>query len=415
MIRPNVKLESYTYQISDVILTSDKLDESITIKNSFIRNISINNDYDNNVTPSISLLANIKFNVYNDIVGYLSDMYATFSISKTNIGVLNRDTTDEKNSDISQLDDVITVTLKIANQYNMNTSETYYSGPDNSQTNDKSDRYKSIEVFLYDSKKIAKYKIGKSYIISGSSNDLLYLFFSDRSMNKILMSSGEFTGSKEYVIPYGHLGDNLKYLNDSFGLYRAPYLFYMDLGRTYLLDKSKISKTREKGEFESVNIYLEQPETVGYADTGCYIDNESGLYILNANSFDINDKDSLIDFSFGGKLRTIQTGQRDVNDEIIGDYDVERTYVVPNEYAHEQIKYQIKESRRDIVLSFSNIDTNIITPNKLYSIIPDPVYYDKKYDIGGSYRLAKSVIIYTKASDDEWQSLVTVFLNKIIK
>ena len=80
---------------------------------------------------------------------------------------------------------------------------------------------------------------------------------------------------------------------------------------------------------------------------------------------------------------------------------------------HSQLIYNIKEQKRNLVLTFSNIDASIITPNKLYVITPDNTVYKSQYQIEGKYRLTKRLITLLRGDDKGLKSSIQIYLNKI--
>ena len=75
--------------------------------------------------------------------------------------------------------------------------------------------------------------------------------------------------------------------------------------------------------------------------------------------------------------------------------------------------FNINEKRRNVSLSFSNIDIDIVKPNKLFNIISDHAIYDPELGIDGSYRLSSSTLIFTKSSDTAFKLTTQLALNKI--
>ena len=104
---------------------------------------------------------------------------------------------------------------------------------------------------------------------------------------------------------------------------------------------------------------------------------------------------------------------RKVKKDVIGEYNIEKSYVVNNEKHHSQLIYAIKENKRSVVLNFENVDLNIFTPNKSFNIIPDSSFYREDYNVAGKYRLIGSSILLKHQGDDEFKSSVQVTLNKV--
>ena len=62
---------------------------------------------------------------------------------------------------------------------------------------------------------------------------------------------------------------------------------------------------------------------------------------------------------------------------------------------------------------FSDIDINIFTPNKSFSIITDDTFYNKDYKINGKYRLVSNTIYLSRQTEGLFKSGVQVQFNKV--
>lgn len=413
--RPNVPLERFKYKMSDVILTANGFEEPITIRKSFVRSLSIINDYDNTISPRMQLVFQADIESYKKIITNMNTLTATFTIYKTNIGQIIDSSEVESSDEIEQDHIWQSVTLKALNDDNINTADITQLTSDEEyvdDTVDNSQKTALVTLLLYDNIQINKYRKNEYYILNGSKNDLLYNMFKDREFNNILMTPTDNT-QKTYKIPYGHMGNNLDMLNLYYGIYDNPYLFFMDLDCIYLLDKGNVGNTLRANELKGVSIYLEKRSTTGYVSDGSYTDTENNMYILNTGDFSISDNDSAIDYAFGGNVKTIISTTGEIKTDKIGDYDVERAVIVDNPKHHSQLIYTTKEQKRNVILQFKNIDISIITPNKRYTIFPDETFYNNSYNIKGDYRLSKVLLILKRTNENEFNSSIQISLNKI--
>lgn len=426
MIRPSVNLEKYSYKISDVTFSIADKDEQIVIKSDLIRSLSIVNDYENAVTSSYMMSLVVQKSNYEKIIMNMSNINASFTITRTFIGFIYGDESDNneyENNKTYQDSEFANLNLKVLNEQNINTinankvnndelsNQISNISPDSDYTSD----LIQLTLYMYDASKLDKYKVNMSFITSGSMNDCIYQLFSQRNMNKLLVDPSNATSkNRSFAAPYGNLGFNLSKLNEYYGLYDYPYLFFMDVNRTYLINKGNLGRCLEKGEIGTVNIYLEKlEEQVSAIQTGCYCDEENKLYILNAREFEITDNDSSIDYVAGGNITTIIRGTGEIKHDMIGDKKIEKTYVVNNNSQHKQLIYNIKESKRSVGLTFSDVDLNIFSPNKSYVIIPDDTYYSTEYNISGKYRLKSSSILINKQAESSFKSSISTIFCKV--
>ena len=420
MISPYKDLDQYGYRIDDCIIRySDNLNiDDLIIDRKYINNLTIINGYDNNVTPAFVMSVTINKYDYLNLLKYMDSITVYFSLLKYYLGPI-KDNIDHTSSELTdsgmQYTKVATFELKAISDGDIDTwipNKLHFSAESDKDSDATLDRTQ-LKMYLYDYSKIQKYRIAKSYIINGGLNDCLYRIFKDRGLSNILCEPIA-SKYKTYIMEYGHLGQNLSSLNKYYGLYNNPYLFYMDIDRIYMLDKGKLGKTLSKGEIGNVNLYLESETERQTYFTGCYIDDVNNLYALNAGVFTLNNYDDSIYYATGGVIKTVIQSTGEVKtDKLSDDVDVERYFTVYNEKQHSQLMFNIHEKRRNVSLSFSNIDIDIVKPNKLFNIISDHAIYDPELGIDGSYRLSSSTLIFTKSSDTAFKLTTQLTLNKI--
>jgi hypothetical protein len=382
--------------------------DPITIPYNKVVSLGITHDYDRNISPSISLISQVETVDYEQIILNMNTLTATFSLSR----VLVSENSTEGSYD--QQVEIFNTTFKSLNQDNADIIRSEdISITDKNDDNKMKSRTQELNLFLYDYKKIEKLRKYKSFNLTASMNYCLFQLLSSRGFDNVLMSPVNDTSDVDFYIPYGNLNNNLKFLNNYYGIYDGPYLFYMDIDSTYLIDKSKLGYTLRRNELGGINIYLEDPTKNNMSNTGSYKDETSGLYILNSTPVNINDMDSLIDYESAGKVTSIQNGTLDIKSDIIGDYSIERAFITDNPKEHEYIKYNIDESKRVITTVFADMDLSIISPNKSYRIISDDNYYDTKNNINGYYRLSKSLILLSNTTDYGMKCSIETVLSKV--
>lgn len=433
MIRPMdatnekyINLDKYTYDISDILLTYDTSKEPITIDSKYLKTLSINNSFETTVTPSYMMDLTVEKKYYREIITHMNTLIVSFSIYKINIGnPTNAIESTSVNNSFNHKELYAEINLKAINNENISTNTEnklptdITANDEDSNTTDYTQDILPLTLYLYDYEKLTKYKKCGSYIIDGGLNDCLFQLFASRGFNNVMADAVTDNAPDKkvkgtYSISYGNLGDNLKNLNNCYGIYDYPYLFYMGIKRTYMLNKGNLGKCLQLGEIGTVNIYLEKIDEPGSLNgVGSYCDDINKLYILNAISFEINDSDSAIDYVAGGNIRTIIRGTGEVKQTKIGEYNIEKTYVVENEKQHNQLLYSINESKRTVSIVFESVDFDIFTPNKLFAIIADDTYYSKDYNISGKYRLVGSSMIIAKNGENEFKGNIMVNLAKI--
>lgn len=413
----NTYLETYNHTISDILLTADGFEEPIKIRKDFVRSLIFVHDYENNITPKVQLICKVSKNDYERVILNTDTLTATFDVYQINSGrILDSNVPQEEDMEQEHLWE--SFTLKAMNANELSTSQINKLRYDSEVAEGENDTIMTsqdtimLTLYLYDNTSIQKSKISKYFILNGGKNDVIYRFFQDRGIDNILMTPTDNT-NQLYSIPYGSLKQNFEAFNSLYGIYSAPYLFYMDFGCTYILDKSKVGETLRINEPPIVTIYLDKETEAGYTQSGSFCDTENNMYILNTNNFNVTNNDADIDYAIGGTIKTVISGTGEVKVDKIGDFDVERIFTVDNANQHSQLIYSIKESRRNMVLTFSNIDIDIITPNKKFQIITDDATIDSKYKISGTYRVSSNMM-YLKRNSENYLSMSTqIVLRKI--
>lgn len=424
MVRPSVNLEKYGYKISDIILNISDRDDQVIISSNLIKSLLISNDYEKNVISSYMITFMIQKINYEKIITNMDKLNATFTITRNFIGytdgsgITNAEYGDNKYLQDSEF---ATLSLKVLNESNINTinaNKMPINETTNITTSEASDYTQDLiplTLYMYDASKLDKYKINMSLIATGGMNDCIYQLLKQRNLNNLLVDpSTSSDSSGVFAVPYGNLGFNLQKINEYYGIYNYPYLFFMDINRTYLINKGNLGRCLEKGEIGTVNIYLEKlEESASITQTGCYCDDENKIYILNARDFEIVDNDSSIDYVAGGNITTVIRGTGEIKHDVIGNNNIEKTYVVNNAQQHSQLIYNIKESKRTIGMVFTDIDLSIFTPNKSFVIIPDDSYYNTDYKINGKYRLSSSNIYISRQTEGDFKSNIQITLHKV--
>lgn len=405
MIRPVETLDTYKYTISNITLSAPDFEEPIIIEDTKFISLSIIKDYEKNIVPLMLLRIHVNKEDYERVITSMRFLTTSFTVYKTKVK-----STDDNN--LAYNTPYISGIFKSVNNDSMdiNTPNLMKS----SITTESNDSQSSLEVnlYLYDFKNIIKYKKNFSYLVEATVNDVLFTMLKDRNFNNILMSPSLPNNTDNIIVPFGPLNENLDFLDKYYGIYDTPRLFFSDFDTTYLIEKGAVGKTVRKGELPTVFMYLEKDESMGLKYNGSYTDLENGIYILSAPPFIMDDNDTLIDFYDAGKIISLISGTSEKYEDTIGEYDIEKAYSVENLKTHKQMLFTINSNKRNMSLEFADVDLDIITPNKKYKLIPDS-FYDSEYDIKGDYRLTKSMIVFSKQSENMIKSTVQCSFSKL--
>lgn len=399
MLRSIEELDTYRYHCDDVSISVQNSDEPILIEKTFVHGISMVKDFDNKIIPYISLKIQVERDMYRRIQSSLDIMRINLDISKYK----------ELDSEIKYRETVLKGSFKLINQDLLDPSVV---DSQSSDIGDTGNDYIDIDLYLYDDSYIKKYRKMLSNSIRGTLTDLIYHTFQPRGFNNVLMSHIRNDRIGNFVLEYGDLGSNLKFINHIYGIYNSPYMFFMDNDVTYMIDQSQLGKTLRPLEYGLVNMYLEEFSSVESLESGCYVDKNNGNYIINMDSIPkIMDIDTNVEYLKYSKLNYIVSGTTHAETLKFGELDIEKACVVNNTKLISQDMFTANESKRSMTISLSNIDIDIITPNKLYCLIPHKSY-DVLYNMRGNYRLSKCVISLVRDGDVDLTSKVVATLNK---
>ena len=404
MIRTVPNLELYKYSISNVMLYADNFDEPIKVQPLQVTSLTISKNYDKSIVPLMFMTLHVKKDEYEKITTSMKTLTAEFSVYKTR-------TSEHDNESIAYNDPCITGKFKAYNKDLLDTRVPSQMQDTTTDTTNNTQLTVEVNLYLYDHQKVLNYRKDKSYIATGTTNDVLLLALKDRGFNNIVLSPSNPNSSREFVIPYGSLGENYDFMNEYYGVYDNPRLFFADFDATYLLDKGRSGQDLRQNELASTFMYLEKTQDPASIH-GCYIDTANGQYILNASPFSVNDSDSMIDFNSAGSLRTMLIGGAGEYQNTVGDYAVEDAYLINNSKMHTQMLFDIKDTKRTMNIEFSDIDIGIISPNKKYTLIPDSSY-DSNYSVKGDYRLNQSSIVLTRRTEDTMRCVVQCGFSKL--
>jgi hypothetical protein len=404
MLRPVETLDSYRYSCDTITAVVRDSDQPVPLDRNLVQTIMIVKDFDGRIIPLVSVTLQVPREYYQFIQTNIGNIYVNLSVSKYKV---------LPDSDIRFREHAFSGTFRTINQDFLDTSvgikiDNSLPGEDKTVAEDTV----PMRLYLYDAGAVERYRKMISQSIRGTMTDLLYHLLQPRGFTNVLLSVPDSTDIADRCVPYGNLVDNLKFIDSIYGLYSAPYLFFIDFDTTYLLNKGSLGTTTRPLEYGTVNMYLEEPDSAESAAFGCYIDAQKGQYIVNLNEIPrIEDIDESIEYAKWSKLKSVVSGTLETIDIFSGSAGIEKGLVVNNQKTLEQYKHEITENRCRTSLGLSEIDIGILTPNKLFKLTAHNSY-EKAYSIGGDYRLSSAVITLTKQGDSDLNSTALVYLKK---
>lgn len=421
---PN-NLDHFMYEADNIKLGLGN-GEYIMLLKEDIFTILISKEFVNKISPAVFITFMLSKQNYKTLTEYIDNSTMSFDLYKSFIGKIVDNTMIEERDTDSQKQLVSHFDMKCMNEANLNTAIpnllSNLSSSEDSIATSGGDKVK-VTLYLYDYNQLQKFKIKKSYILKGGINDCIYTAFKDRGLKNIIYESVNSNTSSTYSMIYGNLGENIKFLNDNYGIYRYPYILFMDTNRIYMHSRSNglTGNALETGEYGNAVIYLKELNEGMNQKTGSFEisigsgKNAGKMYGLLSNSFSIEDYDSSIDYAVGGVVKSVIRSTGKVITTVLPGATTknEVTYTVNTENQHYQIVWNVLTGRRKFSIVFADADEFIFTPNKFFHIIPDDTFYSKDYKLEGMYVLDSAYFRYEKTNGDKLRLKVQCNLSMV--
>lgn len=406
MLRSVGDLDQYKYTINDIVISKKGTNDQYTIRSSFIKSITIVNDYDENIMPIIQVIASVTKDVYKALTIHEADLKALIVMYKSIV-----------NSETKARELVFSKTFEIRNEYDFQPEEyrTFINEVDNEDSIDSNNPNALVDAsfYLLDVENINRYRKLGSLSVNTTMTNAIAASFAYRGFTSVLMNRivGEYSGN--IIVPTGNLLATLMYLNKYYGIFDTKYVFYMDINHNYLLDKINLGKAVAVDSPSHVSLFLEEDGTVEQSDVGCTKENDA--YIVNMTEppkiIKLDNYSELVD---GSSIIGIDASTQKVINIDSGDGTLTKPVFVQNEKVSRQLQHTSKEMKSAILVNLIDVDYDMIAPNLLYKVTAHKSY-EALNPINGEYRLSKSIINIIKATDVEFSLTTTLTLRKIVK
>ena len=390
----------YKYILSKVeILIPDM--ETITVQSNSIAGIMMEKDFDNDIHPIIELKIalhpldiytiiehknDVRFNLRLDKYVYTSESSDSFIFKELSFNEIFAIYIDEN-------------TVQLDKKLYAETQATRQTGTDVVDTS------KVYSFFLFKEKDIDSARSMNNNIIKSCTiTDALAYLFSTANVNTVLMTPLDNQDVYNDVILFPvTLKDNIKALDETYGLYRYGYLLFFDINRTYLIDKRGENTAYGRNEYTNVHIYVYNAGNTDGMRGGFEKDDVNRTYNINilTTSIVMRTSTTIMNETSGTELIMVDS----VNDSVetvspnIQHRGRTKSVVVDkltlahsaNKFTELEAHERIKETESVFEVSFVGVDIDVLTPNKRFTFIFEDTMNQNK--VGGVYRLIKTNMI----------------------
>ena len=398
--------QQWRYVVSEFDIIYPK--KTIKLPTERIVGMNIYNDYENNLFPVFRCSVVLEPSKYLEIVENKEDVKFKIRIQKYYrlIG------TDDKKSLLRDyINDVFTLILD-DDAYDPD------EGLKKSEERTTGDKFNDEDQLRYTNNKIDFYFF-KSSLIKGmkkTSNAILencdmstaiaYLCNSGK-IGKVLMSPIEnATKYKQIILPPQSIAQNLVYLDNQFGLYKAGSLIYMGLYRGYILNHKGGCTAYQNKEYKETNIMI--PDK-GKAQTteSCMLNrkNITDKYnvVLRADDVSISNETVTNNVLSGNNATIVNTNTEMIDTSSIDSNNTDGSTVVltttsENKFISNTFAFQRALNKVVITCSAVDVDLHALEPNKKFNFLFEDTKLAKKYK--GMYIISSMNAVFIKSGTE---------------
>lgn len=361
----------YNYEVSIQYILNNKVQD---LKSASISHIIIDYDYINKNMPIIYCLMNIDLAMFKTIINNENNGKFLLIIKKY-----------EEGSSIKST--YLKGQFKYFIPTDRNEWNTEFTNKSGNETSANA-AYKSTVVGLMSEEIIDNNsKIFNGIYSNTTSASIVHMATKD--MKIIIEPFKRNYKLNQFIIPpMESINELLSFMNNYYPFYDTQYRYFIDFNQAYLISSNGNYVDNNDGDYKTINIDI-QNRIIGDLDKGMIKDTNHNAYYLSTYLTHTFLKVNIYLESILNTINTINDeGIKNeeeldlLDDSIVKHYKYQR---IRNVDTTTQLKNQIEDSIVKLSLSKTNIDTSIITPNKVY--IVNNFEDNKQYN--GRYILAK--------------------------
>lgn len=410
-------------EVSDIILYSNNIKyepesvlivlkkETITVDASFITELMIEKNYDNDYFPITRLSVLLKVDVYKKIVAEKDTVKIRLKLKKNLYDKNNKFIkytivfnelfcffTDDETPLMDK--DSLELARKVEGE--------------NSPTN-----YKEVyNFYLFKETEVTGCKNVINEVISGSIVDMAAFLFTKAGSKKVLMSPPDNTNSSNsLLIPALNVIQSFNYIEQKIGIYKKGMLLFFDYEHAYLIDKNYKCTAWKANEYKQTMIHVFNRNSQYTVTNGSYnYQKEKVTYLFtNTDSISMNNNSIVSNQLEGNKILLI-TPSENKSSTIVQSGSTRGTTNTKvminkdtNSYLIESEKMRLTENNCTIQVSFINTDIDALTPNREFILKFEDLSINKTY--GGKYRISSMLTLFKK-DGNEFSSYTTCILKR---
>ena len=383
---------------------NDKDGKSTEIIKEAIKYILISHDYKTKIMPVIYLKVNLTPSLYNKMVpqqgvgkiiltlSRIRDSGSTSSIAKHVVnGEFDYYMTDDPNA-YKALDEVAEANGNIA--------------------------YKTCTIGLIKSDIISKNQRSFEGVYK-NTNTLSLIQSATSNMNIIIQPFTNNTDIETFTCPaVTSVGQFINYVNSKYSFYSGNYIYYIDFDKTYLRSNDGSYIDMKDNDKRYIAFDVEDLTQYQSLSTGIVEDDSQDAYIIyiNANDAQVstdrvtNELTSIVtsvDTAQGGEATDVSIIDTSAITNITSNTNASNIITSTDPNAAANAATIIAENSNTLVVTKTDMDTRIFTPNKQYMLS----YYNDNPGYCGLYYLVSKTEVYLMSGTD-LKSQMTIMLKK---
>lgn len=376
------------------------------VDNINIRSIVIDSDYKNMNMPMVFLTLSIDRRLIDIMIKNQNVASVVFNIKRC---VTNSDMPDLFTDYIN--DEFI---YFVANDINKN-DEYDYGG----NNEDREDLFKIISIGLLSLKHINKNKRLINGIFSGSLSSMMHYITEDLD---ILIEPPVNNDMLENLVipPMNSVAKYLEYLNSVKVFYDTQYRFFIGFDCAYLISSSGDGIEEEKESINNVIITIKNSYDESSKIQGMITNETQSVYEIQADAQDCELSDNYLNEKSYSKLSYTNTSGNNSNvklksiteNSIINEKIRSLRISNENDGIINNIVSSMDNSSIQLLIQKNDIDSEVLTINKEYTIKADETYNTDRYN--GKYILVRKRELYIR-EDETFTMCVMLLFEKVIK
>ena len=365
-----------------------------TVSNKLILSMTIVEDYDQWCFPYFELAFSVPTDTYRLMQKHATDIKATMNIQK------------------AKFKDAISTEVDTSQAFKNCINNTFYvyfndTTPELSETEQKivessNNNYGTLavaKVLLYPYDYYNKYDLIVNDSLQNTTlADAITLCLNRCGVTNVLMSPP--TNCRRYsqfIITPISLVNQLDRICNSYGIHATGTMIFFGLQKLYILDKAAKCTTYETNEF-TVTYIIANGKTMGSNQTGgCYEHLTKKYNLVNATYIDIKDNEQTSLKTVGSNVVAVGSSGTVTKSNNGASSTTNVVVYEEGEATLNALNLSISENANIITVNFTNVDIDMLSPNKQFILTLEGTTEKSKYN--GKYRITKVIHLFEKDGD----------------